>query len=296
MKYKIGTAAKLLGVSPETLRLYERNGILVSDRGEGENGYRYYSRLDITALMRARSYHQYGFSMQETEALINTDDTDYILEEYKLRAERLEEEILFKRHVLDYLQRISALLEQLSSDLWTVRMEKSPGMYRLEFMKGNDLLLSAEQMGMFSQWVGLAPFAFPSQRNSWEALKGGADESYSALGILEEDARKLAASGSGRPVSPGREGGAPAGRLQDLLSHGVYYPPSACLYTVVEFTEENASCVQYLSHLLRYVKEHRIKAAGDPICRTFLSMNKKENYHRFRQVWLPVEEEPGQLP
>ena len=84
MKYKIGTAAKLLGVSPETLRLYERNGILVSDRGEGENGYRYYSRLDITALMRARSYHQYGFSMRETEALINTDDTDYILEEYKL--------------------------------------------------------------------------------------------------------------------------------------------------------------------------------------------------------------------
>ena len=117
-------------------------------------------------------------------------------------------------------------------------------MYRLEFMKGNDLLLSAEQMGMFSQWVGLAPFAFPSQRNSWEALKGGADESYSALGILEED----------------------------------------------------ASCVQYLSHLLRYVKEHRIKAAGDPICRTFLSINKKENYHRFRQVWLPVAEEPGQLP
>ena len=244
MKYKIGTAAKLLGVSPETLRLYERNGILVSDRGEGENGYRYYSRLDITALMRARSYHQYGFSMRETEALINTDDTNYILEEYKLRAERLEEEILFKRHVLDYLQRISALLEQLSSDLWTVRMEKSPGMYRLEFMKGNDLLLSAEQMGMFSQWVGLAPFAFPSQRNSWEALKGGADESYSALGILEED----------------------------------------------------ASCVPYLSHLPRYAKEHRTKAAGDPICRTFLSMNKKENYHRFRQVWLPVAEEPGQLP
>ena len=55
MKYKIGTVAKLLGVSPEALRLYERNGILLSDRGDGENGYRYYSRLDITALLRARA-------------------------------------------------------------------------------------------------------------------------------------------------------------------------------------------------------------------------------------------------
>ena len=64
---------------------------------------------------------------------------------------------------------------------------------------------------------------------------------------------------------------------------------------ILGILEEDASCVQYLSHLLRYAKEHRIKAAGDPICRTFLSMNKKENYHRFRQVWLPVEEKPGQI-
>ena len=104
MKYKIGTVAKLLGVSPEALRLYERSGILVSERGEGENGYRYYSRLDITALTRARAYHQYGFSLRETEALINTDDVDYVREAYGLRACDLEEEIRRKQQILDYLK------------------------------------------------------------------------------------------------------------------------------------------------------------------------------------------------
>ena len=86
MEYKIGTVAKLLGISPEGLRLYERNDILVSHRREEENGYRYYSRLDITALLRARAYHQYGFSLKETEALINTDDVQYIGQEYRQRA------------------------------------------------------------------------------------------------------------------------------------------------------------------------------------------------------------------
>lgn len=218
MKYKIGTVAKLLGVSPEALRLYERNGILISDRGDGENGYRYYSRLDITALLRARAYHQYGFSLKETEALINTDDVDFVCQAYELKAEDLEQEILRKQQILNYLKGILNLLEQLKSELWTIRPEIRPGIYRLEFMKGEELILAPDQLNLFPKWVGLAPFAFPSQRNCWTALEHGTDESFSALGILEEDARSLG--------------------MPDFLHQGVYLPPTPSLYTVVEISEE----------------------------------------------------------
>ena len=268
MKYKIGTVARLLGVSPEALRLYERNGILVSERGEGENGYRYYSRLDITALLRARAYHQYGVSLRETEALINTDDAAFARREYERKAEDLEQEIRRKQQILDYLKGILKLLEQLGSELWTIRPAIRPGLYRLEFMKGEELILAPEQLDLFPKWVGLAPFAFPSQRNSWTALESGRDESFSALGILDTDAQSLG--------------------LPDFLSQGVYYPPVPSLYTVVEVSGENASCVGYLSHLADYVRRHHITVTGDPVCRTFLSMNKRENYRRFRQIWLPV--------
>ena len=268
MEYKIGTVAKLLGISPEGLRLYERNGILVSHRKEGENGYRYYSRLDITALLRARAYHQYGFSLKETEALINTDDVPFIGQEYRQRARALEEEIRRKQHILDYLRQVTGLVEQLPSQRWTIRRATRPGLYRLEFMKGEELILQPDQMDLFSQWVGLAPFAFASQRNSWANLLEGRDESFSAVGILEEDAQRLG--------------------MPEILSGGAYYPPVSCLYTVVEFSEEDASCVHYLAHLRDYVRQNQISVAGDPVCRTFLSMNKKENYRRFRQIWLPI--------
>ena len=276
MKYKIGTVAKLLGVSPEALRLYERNGILTSKREEGENGYRYYSRLDITALMRARSYHQYGFSMKETEALINTDKTDFVLNEYRARADALEQEIFMKQQILRVLNQVSAMLEELSSQLWTIRQVTRPAMFRLEFMKGDKLILRPDQLEWFPQWVSLAPFVFPAQRNSWEALLNGRDESFSALGILEEDAVILGLTDreTGHPLAP--------------LSCGVLLPPARCLCTVVDISGENASCVGYLSHLEQYVREHHLTVTGDPVCRTFLSMNKKENYRRFRQVWLPV--------
>lgn len=274
MKYKIGTVAKLLGVSPEALRLYERNGILKSYKKDAENGYRYYSRLDITALMRARAYHQYGFSMRETEALINSDDVTYVHQEYNSRAEALEAEILQKTRILDYLRRMSGLLDLLPSELWTIRRETSPGLYRLEFMKGEELILNSEQLKLFPQWVGLAPFAFPAQRVSWQGLSQGRDESFSALGVLEQDAKTL--------------------EMPAALCCGSYHPPTDCLYTVIEVSsEENPSAVQYLSHLVDYVNSHGITVTGDPVCRTFLSMNKRENYRRFRQVWLPVEMENG---
>ncbi len=270
MKYKIGTVARLLGVSPEALRLYERNGILKSSVKDAENGYRYYSRLDITALMRARAYHQYGFSMKETEALINSDDVAYVREEYESRALRLEEEIRRKQLILGCLKQASSLLDRIPSELWTIRRETCPGIFRLEFMKGDELILSPDQQELFPQWVAMAPFAFPSQRNSWKALLEGRDESYSALGIMKEDAAALDMPGA--------------------LQAGTYFPPSPCLYTVIEISAENSSCVQYLAHLKDYVNRHGIAAAGDPVCRTFLSMNKRENYRRFRQVWLPIRE------
>lgn len=268
MKYKIGTVARLLGVSPEALRLYERNGILKSSVKDAENGYRYYSRLDITALMRARAYHQYGFSMKETEALINSDDVSYIQEEYRSREDRLEEEIRQKQMILGCLRQISALLDRIPSELWTIRRETCPGIFRLEFMKGEELILSPAQQELFPQWVAMAPFAFPSQRNSWSSLRNGRDESYSALGVLEADAAAM--------------------NMPSALSAGSYFPPSSCLYTAVEISSENSSCAQYLSHLKDYVDRHGIEVAGDPVCRTFLSMNKRENYRRFRQIWLPI--------
>ena len=232
MKYKIGTVAKLLGVSPETLRLYERSGILTSERKDGENGYRYYSRLDITALLRARTYHQYGFSMKETESLINTDDVDFVLEEYRARARTLEQEIFLKQQTLRFLNQVCAILEKLPEELWTIRREISPALFRLEFMKGDELILEPEQQKMFPRWVSLAPFVFPSQRNGWDALLNGRDESYSALGILEEDARALGLLDPAPLPSPAASGFPPGSASTPWWIFPVRTPPASAIWPI----------------------------------------------------------------
>ncbi len=269
MKYRIGLVAKLLGISPEGLRLYERDGILESRREENGSGYRYYERLDITALLRARSYQKYGFSLKETESLINTDDVEQVMAGYADRRRQLAREIAHKQRMLDYLDKISEILHRLPDELWQIRRETRPGLYRFEFMEGDRLILEPEAYGDFQRWVSMAPFTFPAQRNDWQALKEGRDHSFSALGLLEEDAGALEV------------------REEGLVQ---YLPPCPCLYTVVRISRENASCVHYLNHLLQFVDREGIRVTGDPVARTFLSLNKRDDYTRYRQIWLPVEE------
>ena len=48
-RYKIGDVANLMGLSRDTLRHYEKRGILTSQREE--NGYRYYTDQDISRLI-----------------------------------------------------------------------------------------------------------------------------------------------------------------------------------------------------------------------------------------------------
>jgi DNA-binding transcriptional MerR regulator len=48
--YRIQEAAQIAGVSPTTVRLWERNGLVSSHRGS--NGYRYFSEADLQRLRR----------------------------------------------------------------------------------------------------------------------------------------------------------------------------------------------------------------------------------------------------
>lgn len=60
----IGTLAELTGVTPDTLRYYEKKGLLDSP-SRGANGYRIYSDADAARVRFVRSAQALGFSLAE---------------------------------------------------------------------------------------------------------------------------------------------------------------------------------------------------------------------------------------
>ena len=60
-EYTIAVISDLLDISPQTIRLYEHNGIIRAHKNEN-NGYRFFNRVHLNALAWARSCRAMGFS------------------------------------------------------------------------------------------------------------------------------------------------------------------------------------------------------------------------------------------
>lgn len=70
MTYNIGQVIKMLEVNKETLRYYEKIGLLKDIKRDG-NGYRMYTDNDIEVLQFILMAKEYDFTLKEIELLIN---------------------------------------------------------------------------------------------------------------------------------------------------------------------------------------------------------------------------------
>lgn len=69
-KYLIGQLAKLAGVKPDTVRFYERTGLLPKP-GRSPNGYRSYDEPALDEIRFIRKAQSLGFSLDEIRRILN---------------------------------------------------------------------------------------------------------------------------------------------------------------------------------------------------------------------------------
>lgn len=69
-RYLIGRLAKLAGVRPDTIRFYERTGLLPKP-GRSPNGYRTYGKPALDEIRFIRKAQSLGFSLDEIRRILN---------------------------------------------------------------------------------------------------------------------------------------------------------------------------------------------------------------------------------
>lgn len=76
---RIGELAKRTGFSRDTIRFYERNGLIQADAREGDNNYKSYSEAAVEALEVVRDAQAAGMSVGDLSILISqltAEDSD----------------------------------------------------------------------------------------------------------------------------------------------------------------------------------------------------------------------------
>lgn len=74
-QFKMGDLTRACGVSDQTVRLYERIGLL-EPLGRTAKGYRFYDAAAVEALHFIKQAQRSGFSLEEIKVLLHTDIRD----------------------------------------------------------------------------------------------------------------------------------------------------------------------------------------------------------------------------
>lgn len=92
-KLSVGQMAKLNSISEQTLRLYDKMGVLTPQGINENNGYRYYTIGQSAQLDLIRYYQKIGFSLKEILSKLMTSNIELINHQLQLREQKLSLEI-----------------------------------------------------------------------------------------------------------------------------------------------------------------------------------------------------------
>ena len=112
--YVISVAAELAGVHPQTLRIYERKGLLAPARTSGRS--RRYSESDIELLRRIQELTNEGVSLAGVQRVLDLEDQ---VETAKRRIAELEERLELLQREME--ERVAAAHRQYKRELVPLR-------------------------------------------------------------------------------------------------------------------------------------------------------------------------------
>jgi len=129
-KYLIGDVANLMGLSRDTLRYYEKRGILSSEKGD--NGYRYYTERDISKLIAILYQRKMDIGLDDMETLWTEEDTlDNLTRITSIRLEEERQAIRKHEQTIARLQITQSDCENINHHLDQVTLQNFPSAYAI---------------------------------------------------------------------------------------------------------------------------------------------------------------------
>ena len=92
-RYTIGEVAELLNMSPQSLRFYDKAGVVVPAYTNPKTGYRYYSYDQIHYIDRVKYLQRFGFTLEDIRDALDTNDVSRFRMLLMQRQEQIRQEV-----------------------------------------------------------------------------------------------------------------------------------------------------------------------------------------------------------
>ncbi|MFD3259095.1 MerR family transcriptional regulator [Paenibacillus lentus] len=268
MKYSIGEFASIVGVSPDTLRLYEKHDIIRPIKNN-QNNYRFFNDLDARDLLMSRWYRSMQIPLYEVASLMKEASSDEIVDKVNEAQQLLEAEIQRSAMLLNKMKEIHEELGQIRGSMYQCQIRQLPGRYRIKQTYKNDLLKQEELKYVVQDWMEKLPYTYYSFRMENKDQTIGYDVmDYSwGLTLLEEDSLRLNVA------------------MNDSVE---YLPPETCVSAVIVRSQEEYISSESFRFMLDYIEEHGYSIVGDITGKILLNEKLGEHSRTYLEIYIPI--------
>lgn len=264
MKYSQKEICRLLNITRETLRFYEKEGIIVPEK-DPVNGYRMYDDWQMYLISECKRYQVNGFSIGEIRVMLQKDSLhDYIsrMEEKQAEYNKLAQRYYWMNEMTkDYLQKLRSIPQQLG----VISCGFLEGISFVPQKRGKEIRLDEGSVEKSRKMMTQLQFSFmmayfPDLReNVCEWGFGMPRWMKEKTVVLDDDVTEVET----------------ADALTCIIDTGSRWNFDASL----------------ADDLLAYARSHDLKPAGSFLMRQLVHTHEEDREHRYFEAFLPLAED-----
>lgn len=257
----IGQVSKLLGISDNTLRFFDKEGIVHAKKAP--NGYRFYDDWDINFLIEYKKYRSFGFHVEETKDILYEDSLDTLRSRIEDNEKEIEKQIQRGYMLLEYHRNYISRLEDIKNKVGQVIFTDMVEIDYFPMRYNNTYMCKPDVSELFSPWSEAFPFVEPLL-----VVNQPHDENYEcALSIRHEYLDRI-----------------PLPR-NHLVKSSV---PGQAVNTVIVGGEKNTFSTQLLADTFFEIEAQGYDVAGPSVGYYLARVHEEERYCRYIDVYIPV--------
>lgn len=264
--YKIGEAARLLGLSTEALRYYERKGLIVPHKDSVSN-YRYFDASQINHLLNMQKYQKLGFTLYELMDLFekNRENDAFLGLMEQKEKELLQESVSMslRLHSIHLSLECIALAERAQH---AIQFVKRPALYRISYMQDDVILADNDSLNKeLKLWSKSSELQFLSARICAGDFSGG-QERFDYGFCMYRDIGDFIGIQRNEVVT-----------LYEECPALAYCFEADAQHTILQEKEK----------LVQFMKVHDLKLNGDILSQILYSACDEHHYKMRHMIWVP---------
>ncbi len=242
MKYKIGDISKVLGISPDLVRYYEKKGVVTPTKNK-HNDYRYYETRDANFLIDCLFYKNFGFSIEETSDLVRNCSMEEISHRFGSNERQLEAAIRHNQLLLRRSQEYRNAVARIPEHLHQCTFSNRPACIYYINRHNQNFNTEPSMNRVTQQWLKYLPFSKRSFIVPKEELLHPTQEDSFQWGFsLSEEYAAILGASAEPPV--------------------LRIPALRCVYTIFSSPESSFS-PRYLDYAMDFIRAQGLTLCGD---------------------------------